>query len=79
MQIKETWGNKMDNEKPEKIVKNVLDLVKVSINVKLTSTFFYSTDRGLVHHHHRILKVIMFDKSIAMAGKWKKGKKVVWK
>ena len=59
----------MDNEKPEKIVKNVLDLVKVAINVELTSTFFYSTDRGLVHHHHRILKVIMFDKSIAMAGK----------
>ena len=79
MQIKETWGNKMDNEKPEKIVKNVLDLVKVAINVELTSTFFYSTDRGLVHHHHRILKVIMFDKSIAMAGKWKKGEKVVWK
>ena len=30
----------MDNEKTGKIVKNVLDLVKFSINVDLTSTFF---------------------------------------
>jgi len=35
----------MDNEKTGKIVKNVLDLVKFSINVDLTSTFLLYRQR----------------------------------